>query len=109
MADLVQKSLLDQMHIDDLEIQRRKELLGLAPFDEQLLARSRPIILQRLKQIVDDRLRIGLVHKRIGVEPKLYLSAIRSLQQILRRVLSEDILDEEVRASTLDALEKIFF
>jgi diguanylate cyclase (GGDEF)-like protein len=153
---VAQKSLLEQMHIDDLEIQRRKELLGLTPADEELLARVSPLILQRLDEIVEDfyeqqtsieeialiigdsetlqrlhqaqkryvsdlfsgfydqnyvnnRLRIGLVHKRIGVQPKHYLSAVRSLRQIIREVLIESITNDEVRAATLDALDKLFF
>lgn len=34
-------------------------------------------------EYVNNRLRIGLVHKRIGVEPKLYLAAINTLKDLL--------------------------
>ena len=34
-------------------------------------------------EYVNNRLRIGLVHKRIGVEPMLYLAAIHTLKDLL--------------------------
>ncbi|MBU1042650.1 MAG: GGDEF domain-containing protein [Proteobacteria bacterium] len=34
------------------------------------------------------RLRVGLVHNRIGVPPKLYISSLRTLHDILRRYLA---------------------
>ena len=46
-------------------------------------------------EYVNNRLRIGLVHKRIGVEPKLYLSAIHILRGLLyRTILSSERLKE---------------
>lgn len=54
-------------------------------------------------EYVNNRLRIGLVHKRIGVEPKLYLAAVHTLESLLLDDLSEVLDDpaklEEVRAS----------
>ncbi|MDH5751643.1 MAG: GGDEF domain-containing protein [Deltaproteobacteria bacterium] len=38
---------------------------------------------------VNRRLRIGKVHKRIGVPPKLYISAVFQLESLLRLVLGE--------------------
>jgi len=40
-------------------------------------------------EYVNNRLRIGMVHKRIGVEPKLYLSAIYTLKNLLIKLLKE--------------------
>ena len=150
----IKLSLADQMHLDDMEIDRRKELLGFSQTDVEALARAKPLILEDLDEIVDEfygkqtaideialiigdletlrrlraaqsayiadlfsgyydieyvnnRLRIGLVHKRIGVEPKYYLSAIKVLKDILRRVLKEKISDREVGAAALEALDKL--
>jgi len=56
---------------------------------------------------VNNRLRIGLVHKRIGVEPKLYLSAIHTLKQLVvdmvRTVLPSTLECDRV----LQALDKL--
>ena len=150
----IKLSLADQMQLDDMEIDRRKELLGFTHSDVEALARAKPLILEELDEIVEEfyskqtaideialiigdletlrrlraaqsayiadlfsgyydieyvnnRLRIGLVHKRIGVEPKYYLSAIKVLKDILRRVLKDKIPDREAGAATLEALDKL--
>lgn len=58
---------------------------------------------------VNNRLRIGLVHKRIGVSPKYYLSAMHLLKSLLLDVLRRNIGDyEEFRATAL-ALDKLLY
>lgn len=56
---------------------------------------------------VNNRLRIGLVHKRINVDPKLYLSAIQLLKNLLIEFLSESIADSKRLIKTKAALEKL--
>jgi len=58
-------------------------------------------------EYVNNRLRIGLVHKRIGVEPKLYLSAVYTLKALLRSAICETITSIEERDATLEAFEKL--
>ncbi len=58
-------------------------------------------------EYVNNRLRIGLVHKRIGVEPKLYLSAVQTLKKLLVEVLRSEIQDAEQCAEVVNALEKL--
>ncbi len=58
-------------------------------------------------EYVNNRLRIGLVHKRIGVEPTLYLSAIYTLKSLLIEVLVREIEDARQQARVLEALEKL--
>jgi diguanylate cyclase (GGDEF)-like protein len=60
-------------------------------------------------EYVNNRLRIGLVHKRIGVEPKLYLSAVKTLKKIIVKVLNKNIDKREVLEQTLDALDNLFY
>jgi diguanylate cyclase (GGDEF)-like protein len=60
-------------------------------------------------EYVNNRLRIGLIHKRIGVEPKLYLSAVYTLKKIIREKLKTLLDNEEVFYLTLDALDKLFY
>jgi diguanylate cyclase len=59
-------------------------------------------------EYVNNRLRIGLVHKRIGVEPKLYLAGIYTLKQLLNELINGTLLDRNERDATLLALEKLF-
>lgn len=58
---------------------------------------------------VNNRLRIGLVHKRIGVEPKLYLSAILMLRTLLTEAIRRSPLGEPVSGQAVMALEKLIF
>jgi len=54
------------------------------------------------------RLRIGMVHKRIGVSPKLYVAAIHNLLTLLRRLILGQQAKECGRCGQqVDALEKI--
>lgn len=39
------------------------------------------------EEYIQSRLRIGLVHRRIGVDPKYYISAVYHLNQILKKII----------------------
>ncbi|GGA95118.1 GGDEF domain-containing protein [Agarivorans gilvus] len=153
---LTDTSLLEQMHISDVEIQNRMRLLGLDESALDLIAKQRGLIeeevdgivnrfydiqtevdeiasligdtetLSRLRiaqrryitdlflgvcdsDYVNNRLRIGMVHKRIGVEPKLYLSAVSTLKDLLFELLSVHLKDKQQLAATLSALDKLFY
>jgi diguanylate cyclase len=58
-------------------------------------------------EYVNNRLRIGLVHKRIGVEPKLYLSAVNTLKTLLVEIIRETTSDEATQRGLLGAVEKL--
>lgn len=60
-------------------------------------------------EYVNNRLRIGMVHKRIGVEPKLYLSAVKTLKALIIDVLRKNIESDEVLKNVLVALENLFY
>lgn len=58
-------------------------------------------------EYVNNRLRIGLVHKRIGVEPKLYLSAINALKSLLLEIIFETLTEKSERLAMIAALDKL--
>lgn len=58
---------------------------------------------------VNDRLRIGLVHKRIGVDPKLYLSAVHELRRLLTGAVDIAIPEPAARRAVTAALDKLMF
>lgn len=150
----IDKTLLEQMHISDVEIDRRKEILHLSDDDLTDLANLHPLInrhidtiveefyarqteideinlligdsetLQRLRSAqrqyvldifagpydadyVNSRLRIGLVHKRIGVEPKLFLAAMCTLKEILFRILDENLESADKTLRFKSILDKL--
>lgn len=59
-------------------------------------------------EYVNNRLRIGMVHKRIGVEPKLYLSAVNTLKTLIVDVIRQEIKDSTQLKLTLSSLDKLF-
>ncbi|WP_018694201.1 GGDEF domain-containing protein [Algicola sagamiensis] len=58
-------------------------------------------------EYVNNRLRIGLVHKRIGVEPTLYLSAIYALKTLIYELFARSKLTVE-KGTLIQSLEKVF-
>lgn len=58
-------------------------------------------------EYVNNRLRIGLVHKRIGVDPKLYLAAVHTLTTLLADDLLEAIPDRGEAEAVLASLRKL--
>lgn len=58
------------------------------------------------KNYVNKRLRIGKIHHRIGVSPKLYLSGISQLQQIIEQYINRHADEPE---PTMRALRKLFY
>lgn len=58
-------------------------------------------------EYVNNRLRIGLVHKRIGVEPKLYLAAVVSLKIGISEVLSEEVTEKNELVKLLNILDRL--
>jgi diguanylate cyclase (GGDEF)-like protein len=58
-------------------------------------------------EYVNNRLRIGLVHKRIGVEPKLYLAAIHGLKQLIIELIKKSVPEQEEHDAIIGALEKL--
>jgi diguanylate cyclase (GGDEF)-like protein len=58
-------------------------------------------------EYVNNRLRIGLVHKRIGVEPKLYLAAIQGLKQLIVAMIIKTVPEREAHSVIISALDKL--
>lgn len=60
-------------------------------------------------EYVNSRLRIGLVHKRIGVEPKLFLAGVHTIKVLLTAYLSKELSDKQALRQTLAALDKLLY
>lgn len=59
------------------------------------------------KEYVNNRLRIGMVHKRIGVDPKYYLSAMFHLKRLLVDWVRTLFPEEEKSLPIVRALDKL--
>ncbi|MBN0988933.1 GGDEF domain-containing protein [Amphritea pacifica] len=107
-------SIVERFYISQLAIDEIAVLIGDADTLNRLKGAQHQYILdlfsgQYDSTYVNNRLRIGMVHKRIGVEPKLYLSAICSLKLILFEVLDQSMTDAEVLRQTKEALDKLLY
>jgi diguanylate cyclase (GGDEF)-like protein len=58
---------------------------------------------------VQSRLRVGLVHKRIGVTPKLFMTAVLHLTRMLRQRIRSEVPGMEQQMEVMHALEKVVF
>jgi diguanylate cyclase len=87
-------------------------LIGDADTLSHLLVVQRKYILDLFSghydlEYVHRRLRVGLVHKRIGVGPKLFLAAGAMLKKLLCERISQSVTDEEERRLAVEALGKL--
>ena len=58
---------------------------------------------------VNNRLRIGMVHKRIGVDPKLYLSAVYTLKTILTDKITTNFSQSNNVQDIIQSLGKLLY
>ena len=58
---------------------------------------------------VNNRLRIGVVHKRIGVAPKYYLSALGTLRELVHDAIEARVPDAARAAQVKDAIDKLIY
>src|SRR5690606_40853507 len=105
--------LVDKFYTLQTGITEIALLIGDADTLTRLRAAQRRYILDLFSglydlEYVNNRLRIGLVHKRIGVEPKLYLAAINTLKGLLIEDIFTQIAHEPERIAMLTALDKLF-
>lgn len=89
-------------------------LIGDADTLERLQSAQRRYILDLFTgnydlEYANNRLRIGLVHKRIGVEPKYYLSAVYLLRRLLVENLNDLLGDNDLRLRAIQALDKLLY
>jgi len=106
--------IVDEFYEKQTEIDEISLLIGDADTLARLRIAQRKYILDLFSghydsEYVNNRLRIGMIHKRIGVEPKLYLSAVRTLKVIVMKILSSVIKQQEILNPILDALDKLLY
>lgn len=109
---------LDQIVTDYLAAQARFEEMAVFMRDEGVLRRLRSAERRYVLGLfcghtghsyVTERLRIGLVHRRVGIAPQLYLAAVKTLKDIIIQVFERHIADHERLHRTAHALEKLIY
>lgn len=59
------------------------------------------------QEFISKRLRIAKVHKKVGLEPKWYLSAFQNLQNAFLKVIYDEIKSEELRLQMIKTTSKL--
>jgi len=106
--------IVDEFYEKQTEIDEISLLIGDAETLRRLRSAQRKYVMDLFSgnydsEYVNNRLRIGMVHKRIGVEPKLYLSAVRTLTSVVTKALKRIITKSDVLEQTLEALDKLLY
>ncbi|MEO0492901.1 MAG: GGDEF domain-containing protein [Actinomycetota bacterium] len=106
--------LVDEFYERQLEVDEIAVVVGDADTLLRLSQAMRTYVLDIFDaefsaEYVNSRLRIGMVHKRIGVSPKLFLSSVRILKDVLRETFERCVAEVPPgRADTaLDAFDKV--
>ncbi|MBY4675474.1 GGDEF domain-containing protein [Marinobacterium sp. CAU 1594] len=107
-------AIVDEFYSKQTEIDEISLLIGDADTLSRLSTAQRRYVIDLFaghydSEYVNNRLRIGMVHKRIGVEPKLYLSAVRSLEEIIVTTLRRALGDSDQLSETLVILNKLIY
>jgi len=103
--------IVDRFYDVQLRTSEISLLIGDAETLERLRMSMRRYILELFEgfydaEYVNKRLRIGKVHKRIGVSPKLYVSAVNLLQTVLDDYIMEVTGDEQPDCEACDLKRK---
>lgn len=93
-------TVADEFYQHQTKIPEVESLIGDAGTLHRLMLALRKYVMDLfVKEIdlnyVEHRLRIGLVHKRIGVGPQLYLSAVNYLKEVISSIIQKNISDEK--------------
>lgn len=107
-------TLVDEFYDVQIAIPEIALLVGDLDTFNRLQAAQRKYVLDLFSGVYDleyvnNRLRIGLVHKRIGVEPKLYLSATHLLKTLLNDLIHRCTAERATADATVAALDKLFY
>lgn len=105
-------ALVDQFYARQTADPEIAVIIGDAETLRRLRAAQRRYVLDLFEGFYDlpyvnNRLRIGMVHKRIGVEPKFYMAGMVLLRTLLHEMLEVGLKDTRQRHATCIALDKL--
>lgn len=111
--DLYIEEIISCYYIQQTKIPEIALIIGDSGTLERLKAAQRRYVADLFSGIYDleyvnNRCRIGLVHKRIGVEPKLYLSGILCLKEIIGTIIEENVTNHNESQKIWTAMDKLF-
>lgn len=92
--------IVDEFYLRQTKIPEVESLIGDSGTLHRLMTALRKYVMDLFVKDIDlnyveHRLRIGLVHKRIGVDPQLYLSAVNYLKDVIFTIIKKNINDKD--------------
>lgn len=108
------EEIVDQFYVRQLAIPEVANLIGDSESLNRVSRALRRYISEILVGVIDmdyvnSRLRIGLVHKRIGIEPKFYTSAVHALKTLLIEAIHEFVPEAMHPRDVEVSLKKLIF
>ena len=105
-------AVIDTFYSQQVAIREVALIIGDAESLRRLKVAQRAYITELFSGVYDqdyvnNRLRIGLVHKRIGVEPKYFLTAAKTLRDTLIVEMGRAVTDRDEFEAARDGLDKI--
>lgn len=105
--------IVDVFYQSILEVSKLEELIRSHSTIERLKLTLRQHLLEMFSSDIDDafverRLQIAKVHKRVGLEPKWYLSAFQNLQNAFLQMLHNEVKDEMQLLAMIKTISKLF-
>jgi diguanylate cyclase (GGDEF)-like protein len=103
-------SIVEEFYADQISKPEIERLIGDVGTLGRLKHHMTNYLLDMFDGVYDDvyvlsRLRVGLVHDRIGVSPKLYISSVRTLLEILRRRLTGKVIDPDKACDACQSIQ----
>ncbi|GIO44821.1 heme-based aerotactic transducer HemAT [Paenibacillus apis] len=116
MQPLVERridGIVDVFYQSILEVSKLEEMIRSHSTIERLKLTLKRHLLEMFSSDIDDefvekRLQIAKVHKRIGLEPKWYLSAFQNLQNAFLQMLHNEVKDEAQLLDMIKTISKLF-
>lgn len=104
--------IIDQFYNSVLGVNKLEAIILEHSSIDRLKTTLRGHILEIFNGKVDDeyiakRLMIANIHKRVGLEPKWYLSAFQNLQNVFIRVIYNETNDDNIRLRVVQTVTKL--
>lgn len=105
-------TIINSHYAKQIQIPEIALIIGDANTLEHLKIAQRRYILDLFSGVydldyVENRCRVGLIHKRIGVDPKLYLAGVLCLKESIGACIEKNILDKAQSVKIWEAMDRL--
>jgi heme-based aerotactic transducer len=104
--------ITDQFYNSVLDVNKLKDII----LEHSSIGRLKTTLREHITELFDGkvdeeyiakRLKIANIHKRVGLEPKWYLSAFQNLQNVFIRVIYYETKEDDIRLQVVQTVTKL--